>query len=70
MSRAGTKRLDLVSIDHLAALLPRQASEEFSNELLPTLLTLPKRDEEAVWTNAETLFRGELQEAGLNQNLY
>jgi len=65
MSRGGTKRLDLVSIDHLPTLLPLQASEKFSNDLLPTLLTLPRRHKEGVWTDAETLFKGKLREAGL-----
>lgn len=65
MSRPGTKRLDLVSIDHLPALLPLQASEKFSNELLPTLLMLPRRHEESVWIDAETLFKSKLREAGL-----
>lgn len=65
MSRAGTKRLDLVSIDHLPTLLPLQASEKFSNELLPTLLTLSKRHEESDWIGAETLFKSKLREAGL-----
>jgi saccharopine dehydrogenase (NAD+, L-lysine-forming) len=62
----GTKRLDLVSIDHLPALLPLQASEKFSNELLPTLLTLSRRHEERAWTNAEALFKSKLREAGLD----
>ena len=65
MTRAGSKRLDLVSIDHLPALLPLQASEKFSNDLLPTLLTLPKRHEETVWTDAEALFKRKLREAEL-----
>ena len=65
MSRAGTKRLDLVAIDHLPALLPLQSSEKFSNDLLPTLLTLPRRHEETVWTDTELLFKGKLREAGL-----
>lgn len=33
--------ISVVSIDHLPTLLPREASEAFSNDLLPTLLTLP-----------------------------
>jgi saccharopine dehydrogenase (NAD+, L-lysine-forming) len=65
MRRAGTKRLDLVSIDNLPALLPLQASEQFSNDLLPALLTLPRRHEETVWTDTELLFKRKLREAGL-----
>ncbi|KAK4056536.1 Saccharopine dehydrogenase [Microbotryomycetes sp. JL221] len=33
--------MTVVSIDHLPTLLPREASEAFSSDLLPTLLTLP-----------------------------
>lgn len=32
--------LDLIAIDHLPALLPRESSEDFAEQLLPTLLTL------------------------------
>ncbi|GAA5892650.1 saccharopine dehydrogenase (NAD+, L-lysine-forming) [Sporobolomyces salmoneus] len=34
--------LTVVSIDHLPTLLPREASDAFSNDLLPSLLTLPQ----------------------------
>ena len=34
--------LTVVSIDHLPTLLPREASEAFSTDLLPSLLTLPQ----------------------------
>ncbi|KAK4055750.1 Saccharopine dehydrogenase [Microbotryomycetes sp. JL201] len=33
--------MTVVSIDHLPTLLPREASEAFSRDLMPTLLTLP-----------------------------
>ncbi|GAA5854607.1 hypothetical protein JCM8547_004906 [Rhodosporidiobolus lusitaniae] len=33
--------LTVVSIDHLPTLLPRESSDAFSNDLLPSLLTLP-----------------------------
>ena len=38
--------LTVVSIDHLPTLLPREASEAFSNDLLPSLMTLPQAIEE------------------------
>ncbi|SCZ98228.1 BZ3500_MvSof-1268-A1-R1_Chr7-1g09064 [Microbotryum saponariae] len=38
--------LTVVSIDHLPTLLPREASEAFSKDLLPSLLTLPQAIEE------------------------
>ncbi|BGP15046.1 hypothetical protein JCM10213_002809 [Rhodosporidiobolus nylandii] len=34
--------LTVVSIDHLPTLLPRESSDAFSNDLLPSLLTLPQ----------------------------
>ena len=35
----GEPPLSVISIDHLPSLLPREASEAFSNDLLPYLLT-------------------------------
>lgn len=71
--------MTVISIDHLPTLLPREASEAFSSDLLPSLLQLPyvlpenaKSKEEkagkqettgAVWTRAEALFRHHLSEA-------
>ncbi|GMK57870.1 hypothetical protein CspeluHIS016_0407040 [Cutaneotrichosporon spelunceum] len=57
------KRCTVISIDHLPTLLPREASEQFSADLLPSLLTLPNRAEEPVWVNADKLFRQKLAEA-------
>jgi saccharopine dehydrogenase (NAD+, L-lysine-forming) len=57
------KRCTVISIDHLPTLLPREASEQFSTDLLPHLLTFPHRATEPVWTNAEKLFRTKLAEA-------
>lgn len=34
--------MTVVSIDHLPTLLPREASEAFSTDLLPSLYTLPE----------------------------
>jgi saccharopine dehydrogenase (NAD+, L-lysine-forming) len=49
-------RIDVISIDHLPSLLPREASEAFSSALLPSLLQLPERDSAPVWTKAKKLF--------------
>jgi saccharopine dehydrogenase (NAD+, L-lysine-forming) len=43
--------------------LPRESSEQFSKDLLPSLLQLPERSTAPVWTNAEALFREKLAEA-------
>ncbi|KAG6372980.1 hypothetical protein JVT61DRAFT_7027 [Boletus reticuloceps] len=43
VSRNVVPSLSVISIDHLPTLLPREASEQFSADLLPSLLELPKR---------------------------
>jgi len=55
--------LSVISIDHLPTLLPREASEQFSSDLLPSLLEFPRRKTARVWTEAETLFQEKLGEA-------
>ncbi|KAJ7089169.1 saccharopine dehydrogenase [Mycena belliarum] len=50
----GNPSLSVVSIDQLPTLLPREASEQFSLDLLPSLLEFPAA---GVWTDAETLFK-------------
>ncbi|KAG9303945.1 hypothetical protein G9A89_005855 [Geosiphon pyriformis] len=49
--------LDVISIDHLPTLLPRESSEAFCNDLLPSLLELPNRKTSRVWVDAEKLFK-------------
>lgn len=63
VSRNGVPPLSVISIDHLPTLLPREASEQFSSDLLPSLLELPKRQSARVWTDAEKLFKEKLSEA-------
>lgn len=52
---AGPK-LSVCSIDHLPSLLPREASEFFAKDLMPSLLELPNRDTSPVWVRAKQLF--------------
>lgn len=52
---AGPK-LSVCSIDHLPSLLPREASEFFSKDLMPSLLQLPEKDTAPVWVRAKKLF--------------
>ncbi|KAF6225330.1 hypothetical protein HO173_012815 [Letharia columbiana] len=49
--------LSYISIDHLPSLLPREASEAFSEALLSSLLQLPERDTAPVWVGAEKMFK-------------
>jgi saccharopine dehydrogenase (NAD+, L-lysine-forming) len=55
--------ISVISIDHLPTLLPREASEQFSADLLPSLLELPNRATARVWTEAEKLFKEKVAEA-------
>lgn len=59
----GSAPLNVISIDHLPTLLPREASEQFSGDLIPTLLKYPQRDTNRTWTDAEKLFREKLEAA-------
>ncbi|RLV82689.1 Saccharopine dehydrogenase NAD [Meyerozyma sp. JA9] len=52
---AGPK-LSVCSIDHLPSLVPREASETFAKDLLPTLLQLPERHTAPVYVRAKQLF--------------
>ena len=63
MTRDGIPPLSVISIDHLPTLLPREASEQFSADLLPSLLEFPNRQTARVWTDAEKLFKEKLNEA-------
>ncbi|KDR75501.1 hypothetical protein GALMADRAFT_247946 [Galerina marginata CBS 339.88] len=56
----GNPPLSVVSIDHLPTLLPREASEQFSADLLPSLLEFPSSP---VWANAEKLYQEKVAEA-------
>lgn len=66
----GNPALSMISIDHLPTLLPREASEQFSSDLLPSLLELPNRKTARVWTAAEKLFKEKLAEAIEAKGLY
>lgn len=49
--------INVISIDHLPSLLPREASEAFSNDLLPSLLQLKDWKTLPVWQKAEALHK-------------
>jgi len=65
----GKKNISVVAIDHLPTLLPREASEQFSANLLPSLLELPKRSSSRVWREAEALFKEKKEAAIADLNL-
>ena len=54
--------LTMISIDHLPSLVAREASNAFSELLLPSLKVLNRRNEEGVWVRAEKLFKDKVAE--------
>jgi len=64
---SGNPPLSVISIDHLPTLLPREASEQFSSDLLPSLLEFPNRKTAQTWTEAEKLYRDKVMQA-VNDN--
>ncbi|KAG5932293.1 hypothetical protein E4U53_001394 [Claviceps sorghi] len=54
--------LSVISIDHLPSMLPREASESFSEGLKESLLLLNDRKSARVWVDAEKLFHEKVAE--------
>jgi len=52
--------VEITSIDNLPSLLPKEASEDFSDQLLPTLLAYPGGE---AWQAAKASFEGTVQRA-------
>ncbi|KAJ3866371.1 hypothetical protein EV359DRAFT_36784 [Lentinula novae-zelandiae] len=55
--------LHVVSIDHTPSFLPREASEQFSQSLLPLLEQFPERGFVNTWVEAERLFKEKVVKA-------
>lgn len=55
-------KMTMVSIDHLPSLVAREASDAFSEQLLPSLKKLNQRYEDGVWLRAEKLFTEKIAE--------
>lgn len=57
-------KLEVQSVDHLPSLLPRESSEEFSNDFTPYLISFLTDDESrlSTWTESEKLFREKIKE--------
>lgn len=56
-SGANDLPLSVISIDHLPSLLPREASEAFGSQLLPSMLHLNDWRNTRVWQQADELFK-------------
>lgn len=59
-------KLSVISIDHLPSLLPRESSEFFARDLLPSLKQLPNKESAPVWSKAKNLFDNHVKR--LNQS--
>ena len=53
--------MDVMAIDNLPSLLPVEASQDFAEQLLPSLLTLPKLDQ-GVWGRANATFETHMRD--------
>lgn len=51
--------LDIIAIDHLPSMLPVEASEDFSRQLLPHLLQL-ENESNSVWSGAMDIFNAKI----------
>ncbi len=51
-----TPPMDVMAIDNLPSMLPVESSEDYADQLLPTLLSLPNIDTDGVWTRARAEF--------------
>jgi len=56
------EELELTAIDNLPSLLPREASEDFSAQMVKSLLRYPDGEE---WQNALKVFDAAIERAGL-----
>jgi saccharopine dehydrogenase (NAD+, L-lysine-forming) len=56
------EEMELTAIDNLPSLLPREASEDFSSQMVKALLTYPEGEE---WVNARSSFETAMAHAGL-----
>ncbi|KAI0433493.1 Saccharopine dehydrogenase [Xylaria sp. FL1042] len=54
--------LRIIAIDHLPTLIPRESSNEYSALLLPSLLSLDRRENEGVWKRAEQVYKDRVAE--------
>ena len=52
----GDKSIDLIAIDNLPSLLPRESSEEFAGLMLPELKKLNDRENAQAWKSAKASF--------------
>ncbi|CVK96800.1 probable saccharopine dehydrogenase (NAD, L-lysine-forming) [Fusarium mangiferae] len=54
--------LRIIAIDILPSMVARESSDEYASQLLPSLLTLDRRDTEEVWRRAERIFHQKVAE--------
>lgn len=54
--------LDVMAIDNLPSMLPRESSEDFANQLLPSLMALDNMNA-GVWARAKAIFDQHIQDS-------
>lgn len=62
VSTKSSQPLDVVAIDHLPTLLPRESSESFCENLSPSILQLSEYRQARVWNEVLQLFDRKVQE--------
>ncbi|EDO41960.1 predicted protein [Nematostella vectensis] len=60
-----SKPLELMAIDFLPSMLPREASLRFANKMTPCLMKIAKMDEAICWSSAKKAFQDKAKEFGL-----
>ncbi|EGD75978.1 saccharopine dehydrogenase [Salpingoeca rosetta] len=60
---SGGAVVDVVTIDHLPTLLPKESSDRFAADLLPTIKGLAQQEGHPVWGRALELFHKKMEEA-------
>jgi hypothetical protein len=61
--QGGARPLDLIAIDNLPSLLPKESSEDFGEQLVPSLLTLDD-PERGAWRRARDVFVEQTRQLG------
>eukprot|EP00823_Brevimastigomonas_motovehiculus_P007450 TRINITY_DN6483_c0_g1_i1.p1 TRINITY_DN6483_c0_g1~~TRINITY_DN6483_c0_g1_i1.p1 ORF type:complete len:836 (+),score=234.84 TRINITY_DN6483_c0_g1_i1:156-2663(+) len=67
-SRRSPLPLDIIALDQLGSLIPMEATNSFSEDLLPSLLQLHRVHKTPDWVRTEELFNKKVEEAKLTKD--
>ena len=63
-SEHNNKLVQIMAVDNLPSVLPKESSEDFSNQLLPHLVDIVENDQySSVWKSAHQTFQEHLDRA-------